>query len=116
MITKISASIALGVVLFTATVRLQETPCLITNTPGPEACEPSCCANMTCCVTSDERTGPAAQPLAKAPSGQQNIALIATQNSVTLPVEVAKEPELFSREKSGAHSPPTLALTCIRLI
>lgn len=116
MVGKIAISVAAGLALFAASVRLPAAPCLVTNTPGPRACAMDCCGSKTCCLTSHERTGPPKQPLAKAPSNQQNIAAVATQNCLRLPIAVAREPELFSNTETRAHSSPTLALICIRLI
>jgi hypothetical protein len=116
MVSKMAISVALAFGLFTATVRLPAAPCFVTNTPSPKACQMDCCGNKTCCLTSHERTGPQSQPLTKASSDQQNIAAIATQNGIRLPIEAAKVPQLFSSAAPWAHSAPTLALICIRLI
>ena len=67
-------------------------------------------------TVSQKRTGPPVQPLAKSSSHQQNIASLAS----TVPVAVfnyAKDESLiFSSAEVSAHSPPPLALICIRLI
>jgi hypothetical protein len=114
-VSKIGISVAVGFALFAATIRLPATPCFVTNTPSPKTCEPDCCANKTCCLTSHERTGPAGQPFTKSPSDQQNIAAVAPQNGIALPAERAPEPRNISSAEAK-HSPPTLALICIRLI
>ncbi|PYJ88013.1 MAG: hypothetical protein DME71_14110 [Verrucomicrobia bacterium] len=91
--------------------------CILSNAPIDKACKPGCCANKTCCATSPKNTAPSSQPLAKADSGYK---LSAT--SVALPAAVSPSREfdaqqfLLSNAASGAHSPLTLALICIRLI
>lgn len=116
VISRIAVSLAVALALFAATVRLPATACVMTNAPSPKACEPGCCANKTCCLTSHERTGPPVQPLTKASPDQQHIVAIAAHAGVVVPVETARKPQLFSSVEYGAHSPPTLALLCIRLI
>jgi hypothetical protein len=116
MFGKMAVSLGVGLALFAATVRLPEAPCIVTNTPSPEACQPGCCANKACCVTSHERTGPPVQPLAKSTADQQNVATIPATIVLALPVQVATEPRNLSGTESMAHSPPLLSLTCIRLI
>src|ERR1041385_175162 len=109
MVSRVAIVIAVVLALLTATVRLPAAPGFGTNTPGPKACQMDCCGNKTCCLTSHERTGPTKQPLTKGPSDQQNIAAVATQNGIRLPIEATREPELFSSAETCAHSPPTLA-------
>jgi hypothetical protein len=116
MLGKITVSLAVGLALFAATVRLPAAPCIVANTPSPAACQPGCCANKACCATSHERTGPPVQPLAQSSGDQQNVATIPATIVFALPVEVATEPRNLSGTECMAHSPPPLSLTCIRLI
>jgi hypothetical protein len=116
MFGKITVSLAVGLALFAVTVRLPAAPCILANTPSPEACKPGCCANKACCATSHERTGLPVQPLAKSSPEQQNVATIPATIVFALPVQVATEPRSLSRTECMAHSPPLLSLTCIRLI
>jgi len=116
MISKITVSVAVGLALFAATVRLPATTCIVTNTSSPKACQPGCCANKACCATSHERTGSPVQPMAKAGSDQQNIATFPSTVPVAVFNYVAEESFIFSSAEGSAHSPPPLALICIRLI
>jgi hypothetical protein len=116
MFSKITVSVAVALALCAATLRLPAAPCIVTNTPSPEACQPGCCANKACCATSHQRTGPPAQPVAKLSSDQQNVTTIPATIVFALPVHVATESRVLSSAERIAHSPPLLSLTCIRLI
>jgi hypothetical protein len=71
---------------------------------------------MACCETSAERTGPPAQPLAKSGLDQQNVSATPAITAVALAMPAATESHVFSSTESRSHSPPPLALICIRLI
>jgi hypothetical protein len=71
---------------------------------------------MACCETSPERTGPPAQPLAKSGLDQQNVSVMPATAAVALVTPYATESPVFSSTESRLHSPPPLALICIRLI
>jgi hypothetical protein len=116
MFGKITVAVAVVLALFAATVRLPATPCLVTNTPNEEACQPDCCANKACCATSHDRTGPPVQPVAKSNPDQQNIATLHATIAVAMPVQVANPPQLVSNVEWRGHSPAPLQLICIRLI
>jgi|SRR4029077_3179013 len=116
MFSKITVSGAVTLALCAATLRLPAAPCIVTNTPSPEACQPGSCANKACCATSHERTGPPVQPLAKLSSDQQNVATIPATIVFALLVQVATESRVLSRAERIAHLRPLLSLTCIRLI
>jgi hypothetical protein len=114
MFSKIMASFTVGLALVASTVQLPAASCIMTNAPSEEACQSRCCANMACCETSADRTAPPAQPLAK--SGlQQNVSAMPAIAAVTL-VSFATKSHVFSSTESRSHSPPPLALICIRLI
>jgi len=116
MVSRITVSGAIALALFAATVRLPAAPCIVTNTPSPDACQPGCCANKACCATSHQRTGPPVQPLAKLSSDQQNVTIIPATIVFALLVQAATESRVLSSAERMAHSPPLLSLTCIRLI
>src|SRR5207249_2378340 len=117
MLSRIIISMAMAAALFMAPVGLAARSCILTNVASQKACQPSCCANKTCCATSPKNTAPESQPLAKADSGQQLSAnCIALPATVSLSDEVGSLEFLFSNAAPGAHSPPPLALICIRLI
>jgi hypothetical protein len=114
--SKSLVSVAVGLAVFAAAIRLPAAPCVLTNVASPKACQPNCCANKTCCKTSKERTEPPAQPLVKSSQDQQNVAAVPAAIPVALPVQIATEPRVAPRAKCSAHSPPPFALICIRLI
>jgi len=117
MIGKVTVSVAVGLALFVATVRLPAVPCMITNTPSEKACQPGCCPNKTCCETSHQRTGPPVQPLSKSGAEQSNIVTLPATIAVAVVYEPATtESFVFSSADCTAHSPALLALICIRLI
>ena len=116
MLGKIATSVILATALFLGAVRLPAVPCILSNAPVEKKCMMGCCKYKSCCETSDKRTGPPVQPLEKAGSAHQNIATFAA----TIPVAVfdhsPTELFVFSSAEYSGHSPPLLALICIRLI
>jgi hypothetical protein len=116
MLSKVTVSVAVGLALFAATVRLPATPCFVTNTPSEKACQPGCCANKTCCATSHERTGPPVQPFAKSGLDQQNLTTPPTAVVAVVLNQTATESLVFSSVEWAAHSLPPLELICICLI
>jgi hypothetical protein len=117
MLSKITVSVAVGLALFSAAVRLPASPCMITNTPSEKTCQPGCCANKACCETSHERTGPPVQPVAKSGADQQNISALPPMVAVALVTPTATtDSHIFSSAERFAHSPTPFALICIRLI
>jgi hypothetical protein len=116
MLNRIMISVAVTAALFAATVRLPATPCFVTNTPSPKACEPGCCANKTCCLTSHERTGPPVQPVSKSSSDQQTFAAIPATPAIGFVSRDVAESRDVSIENFTSHSPAPFALICIRLI
>lgn len=110
------ASLTVGLALVVATVRLPAATCIVTNTSDEKECRPGCCANRTCCETSPKHTGRPAQPLAKSGLDQQTVSAIPAIAAVALLMPAPTEPHVFSSAERRAHSPPPLALICIRLI
>jgi hypothetical protein len=117
MLSKISVSVMVATALFGASMRLPAASCILSNMPSEKACTPGCCANKTCCKTSQKNTAPPVQPLAKSGFNQQNIVALPAMVAVALPnPAVATESPVFSSAECTAHSPAPLALICIRLI
>jgi hypothetical protein len=116
MFSKITVSIAVGLVLSAATVRLPASPCILSNASSPTACQPGCCANKACCETSHQRTGPPVQPFAKSGSDQQNIATPPSAVAVAVLNQTPTESPVLLSAECTAHLPAPLALICIRLI
>src|SRR6266446_7197664 len=116
MVSRLIISMAMAAALFTAPVGLAARSCILINAPSQKACQPTCCANKTCCATSPKNTAPESQPLAKADSGQQ---LSATCFAAALPLpscEVGAEQSRFQPAAPLANSPPRLVLLCTFLI
>jgi hypothetical protein len=116
MLGKIGTSVVVATALFLGAVRLPAVPCILSNAPSEKACAPGCCKNKSCCETSHQRTAPPVQPLAKAGSNQQNIATFAATGPVAVFDQAATELFVFPSAECSTHSPPPLALICIRLI
>ncbi len=116
MLSRIVLSIAMAAALVTAPVNLTARSCILSSAPIQQACKPGCCANKTCCATSSEHKSTPSQPLTKADSSYK-----VNATPIALPV-VLPSPEAGAQQipsfnaKCSAHSPPTLALICIRLI
>jgi hypothetical protein len=117
MISKLATAVMLASALFVASMPLSAAPCILSNTPSEEACEPGCCANKTCCETSHTNTAPPAQPITKSGSDLQNIVVLSATVSVAgLNPATTVESVAFSSAENARHSPAPLALICIRLI
>src|SRR5213078_698468 len=115
MFSRIAISVVLASALLLSGARLPAASCILSNAPSEKACTMTCCANQTCCETSHQRTGPPVQPLAKASSDQPNIATLCSTVAAVFD-QAATELFVFSSAELTAHSPPPLALICIRLI
>jgi len=115
MLSRITISLVLAAALVSAPMCVSARPCILSNASNPKACQSDCCANKTCCATSPKNTAPIAQPLAKSGSNQQNIVTLPAVFSVAVD-QPALESPVFQSAECTAHSPPTLALICIRLI
>jgi len=107
---------AMTAALVTAPVSLSARSCILSSAPVQQACHLGCCAYKTCCAPSSQHKSNPSQPLTKTDSVYK-----VNATAVVLPV-VSPNPEsgaqqfpAFNAERS-AHSPPTLALICIRLI
>jgi hypothetical protein len=116
MFSKVTVSVAVGLALFAAPVRLAARSCILTNAPSQKACQPSCCVNKTCCATSPKNTAPQSQPLAKADPSQQlqTTGFVAALSFSSC--EVGAEQFRFEAAAPSAGSPPRLALLCTFLI
>jgi hypothetical protein len=107
---------AIAAALFTAPAGLAARSCILTNAPSQKACQPSCCANKTCCATSPKNTSPPSQPLAKTDSDQQLSAIGFVTALSFSSCEVGSEQFRFQAAAPLANSPPRLALLCTFLI
>ena len=117
MISKIGMSVVLAMALFLAPARLSAATCILINAPSEKACDAGCCANKTCCETSQKNTAPPVQPLAKSGSNQHNTVALPTVVVVALlNYAPATESPISLGAEWTAHSPAPLALICIRLI
>ena len=106
--------LTVGLALGVAAVQLPAARCIVTSAPSEMACSPDCCAKMGCCESSTDRSAPEAPPLAK--TGQKNISAMPAMAVLALAMPFAAASHVFSSATGRAHSPPPLALICIRLI
>ena len=117
MTSRITASLVLIAAMCVASARVASPACILVNMPSQKACAAACCANKSCCETSQKRGSEPVQPLATTSSQQQNLVAF---TSLILTSEVAQPPSRdisnFSVTEDRWHSPDTLALICIRLI
>ena len=117
LLSRIMISMVAAVALVAGPVGSAARSCILSSAPVQQACQSSCCANKNCCATSSKNTAPSSQPLAKADSNYKvNATSIAIPAVVSPSREFGVQHFLLSNAASGAHSPPTLALICIRLI
>jgi hypothetical protein len=116
MLSRIMISVGMAAALLVAPMSISARSCILLNAPAEKACQPGCCANKTCCATSQKNTAPAAQPLAKSGSDQQSVATLPSAVAVVGLSPAAETSSIFSSRDCMAHSPPPLALSCIRLI
>jgi hypothetical protein len=116
MLSRIIISVAMAAALFMAPVGLAARSCILTNAASQKACQPSCCANKTCCATSPKNTAPPSQPLAKVDSGQQLSAICFAAALPLASCEVGADQFRFQAAAPLADSPPRLALLCTFLI
>jgi len=117
MIGRATASLVLVAAMFAASERSVSATCILASARSQKACAPACCANKSCCQTSQKRAGDPAQPLATTSSQQQNfVALAQLVSSGSVERPRPREISRFSIAEYSWHSPETLALLCIRLI
>src|SRR5437763_17171260 len=117
MLSRVILSMATAVALVAAPMGLTARSCIVSSAPAEQGCKPGSCANKTCCATSSEHESTPTHPLAKADSSYDvNAASIALPVIVPPSPEVASQKFRLSSASVGGHSPPTLALICIRLI
>jgi hypothetical protein len=106
----------MSAVLFMAPMGLTARSCIVSSAPAQQACKPGSCANKTCCATSSEHKSTPSHPLTKADSGYKVSATSIALLLVPPSPESGAQRFAISNIESSAHSPPTLALICIRLI
>src|SRR4030095_14676553 len=97
MFSKITVSVAVGLALCAATLRLPVMSCILSNASSPVACQPGCCANKACCKTYHQRPGPPVQPFAKSGLDQQNLATPPLAVAAAVFDQTAADSLVFSR-------------------
>jgi hypothetical protein len=115
MLSRIIVSLAMTAVLSTAPMG-DARSCILSSSPVQQACKPGSCANKTCCATSSQRKTGSSQPLTKADSSYKVNATPVALLVVAPSPESSTQRFSVSNAEPGGHSPPTLALICIRLI
>jgi hypothetical protein len=108
---------AMAVALFTAPAGVAARSCILVNAPSQKACQPRCCANMTCCVTSPKNTAPSSEPLAKNGSASQVTTICAPTGFAVLLHQFTEDRSVTRTDLTlAALSPPRLSLLCSFLI
>jgi hypothetical protein len=115
-LSRILFGAALTAALSASPLQLPVASCILSNAPSTKACMPGSCANKACCKTSQKSNAAPVQPMAKSGSDQQNIAALPTVAALVGLWPAAGTSSVFSSRDCKAHSPPTLAFICIRLI
>jgi hypothetical protein len=117
MLRGIMVSVVMTAALVTAPVGPVARSCILSSAPVQQSCKPGSCANKTCCGTSNQHKSNTTQSLAKSDSNYQVTASTVALRT-TVPPNFELGLQLFPRSNAafGAHSPPALALICIRLI
>ena len=114
---RVLLAVLAAVALVAAPIGSAARSCILSSTPAEQPCKPACCANKTCCVTANEHKSTPTQPLGKADS---NYKVSATSVALFLAISPSRESGAQTSLRSNAafavHSPPMLALICIRLI
>jgi hypothetical protein len=117
MLIRTIISLAMTAVLFTGPASFASRSCILSSAPAQQGCKPDCCANKACCATSNEHKSSSAQPLAKTDSNcKVSGTSIASFSAIAPSAESGSQRFVLFTAASDAHSPPTLALICIRLI
>src|SRR4051794_35915325 len=117
MLSRIIISVAMTAALLTAPAGLSARSCILSSAPAQKACKQGCCANKTCCATSKEHKSAPGDPLGKADSNYKvSATCVAISPALSQSCESGAQQFLLSNATSSAHSPPPLALICIRLI
>jgi len=117
MLSRIMISVVAAAAMLVTPIGSAARSCILVNAPSQTACQPRCCANMTCCITSSKNTAPSSQPLAKNASSHETNAICAPSVFAVLQHQSW---ENWSRCQidgtSTALSPPRLPLLCTFLI
>src|SRR5262249_40556628 len=117
MLSRIMISMAAAVAMLVAPMGSAARSCILVNAPSQKACQPRCCANMTCCVTSLKNPAPSTQPLAKNGSAPETNAVGAsTVVAVFLHQSWEESRRCQVNNGSLALLPPQLPVLCTFLI
>ena len=117
MLSRIMISVAMAVALMGAPMGFAARSCILVNAPSQNACQPRCCANKTCCVTSSKNTAPSSQPLAKNDSASATNTICPPTGFVVLLHQLTEDCSVTRTDLTfTAHSPPRLPLLCTFLI
>src|SRR5437667_12030352 len=115
MLSRVLISMLVLVAFAASPASLSARQSILSTVSSEKACQSSCCGNQTCCATSPKNSAPT-QPLAKSGSDQQNVTTLPSVGAVAALIPAAGTSSIFSSRDCTAHSPPPLALICIRLI
>src|SRR6266404_9084030 len=116
MLGRITISLAMAVALMAAPCHASARNCIVSDAAVGKACQPTCCANKTCCATS-QKAAPISQPLAKSVFGPELNATCVATAVVASPDCFSLDRHLsFARTSLCAAASPQLAVLCTFLI
>jgi len=101
--------------LLVAPVHLPARTCIISDAPIHKACQPGCCANKTCCATS-QKNAPVSQPFAKDNSTFEFNATCVPALNAPAPDHASLDRHLSSLRADSRAPCPQLAVLCTFLI
>ncbi len=113
MLSRITISLVMAAVLVAAPMYVSARTCILSDAAAQKAGQAACCANKTCCATSQKNTAPVSQPLTKSNSGfELNATYVATFNLIA-PDDASVDRQLSAlRARACTIAAPQLALLC----
>ncbi|PYK29824.1 MAG: hypothetical protein DME57_09040 [Verrucomicrobia bacterium] len=115
MLNRVGISLLAIAALLAAPIQVNARTCIVSDAPIQKACKPGCCANKSCCASSQKK--PASSPLAKSSSATEFNATYVAIASANAPRCLSLDRQFsFSRAVSCAIAQPQLAVLCTFLI
>ena len=117
VIPRFAISVLLAATLLVAATPVSPRVCILSNVASAKPCKAGCCANKTCCETSEKNTSTPSQSLVKTDAGQQLNAVCFIAVPMPLPTyEPAAMQSRFGLAALIADPSVRLAVLCTLLI
>ena len=117
VIPRLAISVLLATTLLVAAMPVSPRACILSNVASAKPCKAGCCANKTCCETSEKNTSTPSQSLVKTDAGQQLNAVCFTAVAMPLPAyEPTAKQSRFGLAAIIADPSARLAVLCTLLI